>query len=248
MKPALRIVLPVLAGALMSVPWVAKAQGMWGYPPYPSNRPEFYLGASIGSSFFPDQTNNTASWFNSAYNAMAPQPPGNYIATGTSQDAGYFGAKGYVGSWITPNVGVEVGYTYLGQIGWSSFSSNATGSFAVANSGIITPRAWYESVLLGVNSMGVRVYLKGGAYQASTNIENNGLNLNTGVPGNASQSVTNNGALAGIGISTTYYHTMVRLEVEDYVNVGVSSMPTTSQIPPWRGSIVLLSAGVGYVF
>ena len=215
---------------------------LWGY------RPEFFLGGSIGSSFYPDQRSATANWLNNTYTATTPLSPGDFITTFARQDWADFAAKLYGGTWITPNVGIEAGFASLGRIGWSTFSTNTTGSFAVTNSGRVAPHAWYESLLVGLDSFGIRYFLKGGAYEASTDLESSGFNLNTGAVNGASETVHNSGGLVGLGIYTAYYHTALRIEVEDFINVGQSSVPLTSQIPPWRGSILVISAGAAYRF
>jgi hypothetical protein len=248
MKPVPRFVPHLLAAALVCCPWAANAQGYSDYFPSGSYRSQFYLGGAIGASFYPDQTGATAGWFDNAYTATTSLSSGDFITTLSGQDATAFGAKVYGGAWITPHVALEAGWASLGRIGWATYSSNTTGSFSVNNSGNVAPHAWYEAVLLGTDWYGIRYFVKGGAYEASTDLEAFGFNDNTGAAFGGSQTFHNTGGLAGLGIHVGRGHVAMRLEVEDFINVGPGSMPVTSAIPPWHGSIVLLSAGVAYLF
>ncbi len=243
-----RIALCVLTLALSGAPSLATAQAAGPYSSYYGYRPQYFVGGSIGTSIFPDETGTTAGWLNSTYTAATPLAPGDYIATAATQDYADFGAKAYAGAWITPNVGFEVGFASLGRIGWSAFSTNSTGSFAVGISGTVAPHAWYESLLFGVDTLGFRVFVKAGAYQASTDLEAGSFNYATGFASGGSEAVHNSGALAGLGMVSFFGRTAIRMEVEDYINVGDSSMPPTSPIPPWRGNIVLITIGAAYLF
>lgn len=248
MKRALRIMVRVFAAALVCSPWHARAQGDSPYYTSEDNRPKFLLGGSMGASAFSYQRAATAGWLTSAYTATTPLGLGDYISTFAGQDRVAFGAKLYAGTWVTSNVGFEAGFASLGRIGWAAYSANTTGSFFVRDSGTVAPHAWYESVLLGFDRYGMRYFVKAGAYEASTDLEVGSFNGNTGAVYSESEAVHNTGALVGLGIYTAYGHTALRLEVEDFMRVGQSSMPLTSQMPPWRGSIVLVSAGVAYLF
>jgi hypothetical protein len=181
------------------------------------------------------------------YTAMTSLNSGDYSASITRQDQGAFAAKIYGGAWITPNLGIEAGWASLGSVGWSGYSTNLSGSFSVGSSGTVVPHAWYESFLVGFDRYGMRCFAKGGLYEASTNLQASSFNYNTGAGYGPSQSVHNANGLVGLGIHSGFGHTAVRLELEDFINVGASSSPRP-QIPPWRGNIVLLSAGVAYLF
>jgi len=246
MKRNLALAARVLSAVLVLCPWAAQAQFFGNYY-YPSYGPQFLLGASIGASIWPDEVGSTAGWLNGAYASAASSTPANPLVTFGRQDQTEFGAKAYGDAWITPNVGLEAGFTWLGRIGWRAYSTNATGSFAVDSSGTVMPHAWYEAVQLGLDSYGVRYFIKGGAYEASTELGGNNYNFNTGAGSGASATVHNTGGLVGVGFFTEYGHTSLRFEVEDYINLGTSSSPA-AQIPPWRGSVVLISAGVAYLF
>lgn len=246
MKPNLALAARLLATVLALSTCSAWAQIVGDYY-HPSYSPQFLLGVSIGASVSSDESGSTADWLNSSYASAASSTPTNPLVTFARQDQTVFGAKAYGDAWITPNVGLEAGFTWLGRIGWHAYSTNATTSFAVDSSGTVTPHAWYEAVLLGLDSYGVRYFVKGGAYEASTDLEGNNYNLNTGAGSGVSASVRNSGGLVGIGFFTEYGHTSLRFEVEDYINLGTSSSPA-AQVPPWRGSVVLISAGVAYLF
>jgi len=248
MKSAWRIVSRVFACALVCCPWAVSAQGDGPSLPLEGGRATFLLGGSMGASAFSYQRAATAGWLTSAYTVTTPLAPGDSISTFAGQDRVAFGAKLYAGTWITSNLGFEGGLASLGRIGWSAYSTNTTGSFFARNAGTVAPHAWYESLLLGFESHGMRYFIKAGAYEASTDLEVGSFNDTTGAANSVSEAVHNNGALAGVGIYTAYGHTGLRLEVEDYMRVGQSSMPLTSPMPPWRGSVVLVSAGVAYVF
>jgi len=246
-KPGQTVALGVLAAVLICIPWAARAQSD-GYLSSPVKyRLQYYLGASLGAALYPDQSGATAGGLDSMYTAMTPLGPGDFIASAVAQDQGALGAKIYGGAWITPNVAVEAGWVSLGSIGWSGFSANTTGSFATGSSGSVVPHAWYESVLVGFDSYGLRFFAKGGLYEASTNLQASSFNFNTGAGYGPSQTVRNTNGLVGLGIHTSYGQTAMRLEIEDFINVGASSSPEPL-IPPWRGSVLLITAGVAYLF
>jgi hypothetical protein len=248
MSSTSRIVLRLLAAALLGLPWVAHAQDARSYFSGANYRLQFYLGGSLGGSIFDDRRGATAGWFDGSYDATTPLASGDYVGTFSRQDQGGFGAKVYGGAWITPNVGVELGFASLGRIDWSTYSQNTTGSFSVGNSGTVAPHTWYEAVLLGFDNNGIRYFVKGGAYEASTNLFAGGFNFNNGAALGGSQTVHNTGGLAGLGIYSGFGHTALRLELEDFIDVGSSSMPVSSGVPPWRGNVLLISAGVAYLF
>jgi hypothetical protein len=237
-----------LAIALAGMPWAASAQSSGLFAWNGNYHSQLYLGGSIGASIYSDQRDSTAGFYNASYAASTPLASGDYIATFSHQETSAFGGKVYGGAWITPNIGIEAGWASLGWVRWNAFSTNTSGSFAVGAYGSVAPHAWYESVLFGVDSYGLRYFLKAGAYEASTDLEANSYNLNTGSSYGPSQAVHNTGALVGLGIHSGYHHIAYRLEVEEFINVGQASMPLGSNIPPWRGNIVLLSAGVAYLF
>ena len=233
------------AAALVFAAWDAHAQGAPWYG-YAYVRPQFYLGGSIGASVFADSSGTTAAWLNSAYTSSTTLAPGDFIASAGSQDSTAFGAKIYGGAWITPNVGLELGYTYLGSINWTVNSMNTTGSFNVTDTGTVEPWALYEALMLGGNSGGMRIYGKLGAYQAFSDFEATSFDNNTGGSFGASQTVHNSGAVLGLGVTAPFgYRGAWRLEAEDYLNVGETS---SNQIPPWRGNVFLLSAGYTFLF
>jgi len=247
MKPAQYAALRVLAAALICFPWVAKAQSNGYWSSAGNYHLQYYLGGSIGAALYPDRTGSTAGGLDSMYTAMTSLNSGDYITSVTRQDEGAFGAKIYAGAWITPNVGLEAGWATLGNIGWSGFSANTTGSFSASSSGTVAPHAWYEAVLVGFDNYGMRFFAKGGLYEASTNLQASSFNYSNGAAYGPSQSVHNTNGLVGLGIHAGTGHTAVRLELEDFINVGASSSPGP-QIPPWRGSVLLISAGVAYLF
>jgi hypothetical protein len=246
MQSTARILLRLWAAALVVSPWAARAQSMY-YTPPPSG-PQFYLGGSIGASVFSDQRGQLSGGLDAINSATAALGAGDAYYTYVHQEQSDFGAKVYGGAWITPNVGVEAGYTYLGRIRWSAFTTDLNGYAAVAGQGEVQPHAWYEAVLLGVKNYGVRYFVKGGAYEAATDQQAGSFSLNTGAAYGPSTTSHNAGGLAGVGLSSTYGHFAYRLEVEDYIDVGPGSLPPSGQIPAWRGSVVLVSAGVAYMF
>lgn len=233
---AVALLSTAMGAKAQSAPWVA-----YGYA-----RPQFFLGGSIGASFFADSSGTTTGWLNSAYTSSTPLASGDYIVSAGSQDSTSFGAKVYGGAWITRNIGLELGYTYLGSINWRVDSVNTTGSFNVSDWGTVEPWALYEALLLAGNSGGIRFYGKLGAYEANSNFEATSLDNNSGGSFGASQTIHNSGALLGLGLTAPAgYGGAWRIEVEDYLNVGETS---STQIPPWRGNIVLLSAGYTFLF
>ena len=229
---------------LLLAPLAAMAQGY--YNPYDYSRPRPFFGGSIGASVFSDNSNAIAGWLNQAYVSTTPLAPGDFIVSSGSQDHVGFGAKLYGGAWITPNVGFEVGVATLGSARWSVYSTNSTGSFSVSDSGTVEPYVLYESLLIGVDSGNARFFGKIGAYQASTDLNASSVDNNSGGFFNASQTVYNNGAMFGVGMTSLYGpFSALRVEVEDFVNVGDNA---TTTIPPWKGSIVLLSVGYSFLF
>ncbi len=244
MNPLQRVARHLAVCALACAPLAALAQGY--YNPYDYSRPRPFFGGSIGASVFSDNSSATAGWLNGAYAANTPLAPGDFIVSSGSQDHAGFGAKLFGGAWITPNIGFELGIASLGSARWSVYSTNSTGSFSVSDSGTVEPYAIYESLLLGVDSGNARFFGKVGAYQAWTDLNADSIDNNSGGYFNASQTVHNTGALFGVGMTTLYGpFSALRVEVEDYVNVGDSS---TTTIPPWRGSIVLVSIGYTFLF
>jgi len=244
MKPV-RLLRLLVLGACSLLPWLAHAQ----YNPYSvpiDSRSQFYLGASVGSSLPGDYSGRLSDWLSGAYNATTTLAPGDYIATSTSQDRTAFGGRLFGGLWVTPNFGLEAGYTGLGHIHWSARSLDTTGSFDVTDSGSVRPHAWYEAVLIATNRNGLRWFGKVGAYQASTTLEVSSLDNLSGASFGVSESIRNSGTLVGLGVSTPLGgHAALRMEAEDYLGVGRSDTP---DIPPWHGNIVLLSVGYVQVF
>lgn len=229
---------------LLLAPLGAMAQGY--YNPYDYSRPRPFFGGSIGASVLSDNSSATAGWLNSAYNATTPLAAGDFIVSSGSQDHVGFGAKLYGGAWITPNLGFEIGVATLGSARWSVYSTNTTGSFSVSDSGTVEPYVLYESLLVGVDSGNARFFGKVGAYQASTDLNASSVDNNTGGYFNASETVHNTGAMFGLGMTTLYGpFSALRVEVEDFLNVGDNS---TTTIPPWKGSIVLVSVGYSFLF
>lgn len=247
MKPILRVAPCLLVAALACVPWAARAQSAWASTS-DAYRLQFYVGGSVGATVFADRRGETAGWLESRYASTTSLSPGDYIVTFSRQDGGDIGGKIYAGAWITPNIAAEVGWATLGRINWSAYSTNSTGSFSTGDSGSVAPHAWYEAVLLGLDAYGVRYFVKGGAYEASTDMQASSFNYSNGAAYGPSTSVHNTGGLVGVGIHTGYHHTAFRLEVEDFLNVGTANMPLTQSMPPWRGSVWLISAGVAYMF
>jgi len=232
----------VLICALAFAPLTVLAQE-YGYPGY--RGPQYFVGGSIGVSVFADNSNSIAGWLNSAYSSTTALAPGDFISSSGSQDRSSLGARVYGGAWFTPNVGVEVGFASLGSVGWSVDSINTTGSFSVSDSGTADAYAFYEAMLLGFDNAGVRYFGKLGVYEAWTDLNATSFDNNSGGSFSASQTVHNTGAVLGLGLTTLYGpFNGLRLEVEDYLNVGQSS---TTQIPPWRGNIVMLSAGYTFL-
>jgi len=246
MQSATSILLRLSAAALIASPLAASAQSMMYYTPVAS--PQFYLGASLGGSVFSDQRDQLRGGLDSINGATTPLGTGDAYYSYAHQEESDIGGKLYGGAWITPNVGVEAGYAYLGRIRWSAFTSDVNGNVGVASQGSVQPHAWYGALLLGIHNYGVRYFIKGGAYEATTDQQAGSINLGTGAAYGPSTSSHNAGGLAGIGLSSGYGHLGFRLEVEDFINVGPGSLPGSVQIPPWRGSIVLISAGVAYLF
>jgi len=243
MKSIRRRVRHLLPCALLLAPLTVLAQdyGYYGY-----GGPQFFIGGSIGASIFADNSNAIAGWLNSAYTSTTTLAAGDSIASSGSQDRTSFGARIYGGAWFTPNLGVEVGFASLGSVGWSVDSNNTTGSFSVNDSGTANAYAFYEALLLGFDNAGVRYFGKAGVYEAWTDLYASSYDNNSGGSFSASQTVHNSGAVLGLGITTLYGPLSgLRLEVEDYLNVGQSN---TTQIPPWRGNVVLLSAGYTFLF
>jgi len=219
----------------------AQDYGYYGYW-----RPQYFIGGSIGASIFPQNSNVTAGWLNSVYASTTALAPGDYISSSGSQDRTSLGARIYGGAWFTPNVGVEIGIASLGSVGWSVDSNSASGSFSVSDSGSADPYAFYQALLLGFDNAGVRYFGKAGVYEAWTDLNASSVDNNSGGSFSASQTVHNSGAVLGLGITTMYApNGALRLELEDFLNVGQSN---TTQIPPWRGNIVLLSAGYTFLF
>jgi len=243
MRSMHRRVRDLLLYALAFSPLTVLAQD---YSYYGYRGPQFFIGGSIGASIFADNSNSTANWLNSAYASTTTLAAGDYISSSGSQDRTSFGASIYGGAWFTPNVGVEVGFASLGSVGWSVDSNNTTGSFSVSDSGTADAHAFYEALLLGFDSAGVRYFGKAGVYEAWMDLNASSFDNNSGGSFDVSQTVHNSGAVLGLGITTMYGPSgALRLEVEDYLNVGQSN---TTQIPPWRGNIVLLSAGYTFLF
>jgi len=216
------------------------------YVDYGYRGPQYFVGGSIGASIFADNSNSIAGWLNSAYASTTTLSPGDYIASSGSQDRTSLGARLYGGAWFTPNIGLELGLASLGSVGWSVDSNNTAGSFSVSDSGTADAYAFYEALLLGFDNAGLRYFGKAGAYEAWTNLYASSFDNISGGSFSASQTVHNTGAVLGLGITTQYGSLSgLRLEVEDYLNVGQSN---TTQIPPWRGNVVLLSAGYTFLF
>jgi len=219
----------------------AQDEGYYGY-----RGPQFFAGGSIGASIFADNSGTTAAWLNTAYSTTTPLAPGDYIASAGSQDRTSFGARLYGGAWFTQNIGFEVGVASLGSVGWSVDSNNTTGSFSVSDSGTANVYALYQALLLGFDNAGVRYFGKAGVYEAWTDLNASSFDNNSGGSFSASQTLQNTGAVVGLGITTPFgRQSALRLEVEDYINVGQSN---TTQIPPWRDNIVLLTAGYTFLF
>jgi hypothetical protein len=239
-----RILLASAGFALLGASAGVQAQS---YAPWTAvAAPRLYLGGSIGAANYADATSTTAGWLNSYYTNNVGLSPGDYITSGARQDSSSFGGKVYGGAWITPFLGVEVGYAWLGSIGWDVDSVNTTGSFAVHDRGTVRPSLWYEALLLGVDNGGFKIYGKAGAYQAQTHVDASDYDYNSGAFFSASDNLRNSGALLGVGVSApTYLRGAWRLELEDYLNVGQSN---TSTVPPWRGNVLLLSAGYSFLF
>lgn len=243
MKSIARLTLAALAAASLGASGAAQAQ-RYSFEAYPS--PHFYLGGSVGAANYGDNTGTTAGWLANAYTSSTNLAAGDYITSVGSQDSSSFGGKVYGGAWFTPYLGVELGYVSLGSIHYSVDSFNSTGSFSVNDSGHVRPSLWYESVLLGVDYGGLKAYGKAGAYQASLDISDNTFDLVGGGYYPYSDTLHNTGAVLGLGLqSQTGYHGAWRLELEDYLNVGPS---TSNTVPPWRGNILLLSAGYSFLF
>lgn len=233
-----------LAGLLAFSPLAARAQAMSLYGGYPVR---FYLGASAGGSVFDDHSDRSAAWLNTLYNSTTTLAPGDFISSYGWQHTGDVGAKLYAGAWLTPNVGIEGGYAWLGSVRWHVDSFNTTGSFSVMDTGKVRPAAWYEALLLGFDAGGIRYYAKGGAYEASTHITDYAFDDYTGALFFAGEEkVHNTGALVGLGLTSEIWpHNAWRLEVEDFLNAGSN---LTSQVPPWKGNILLFTVGYTYVF
>jgi hypothetical protein len=234
----------LLAAALATLSHSAMAQRYGYYDDY--SGPQFFVGGSIGPSFFSDQSGNTASWLNSNYVSTTSLSAGDYIVSYGNQDHTELGGKVYGGAWFTPNVGAEIGYASLGRVRWWVNSNNSTGAFSVSDTGTVEPWALYESLLAGFNSYGIKYFAKAGAYEASTRLRASDFDNNSFSSFRVAQTVDNTGPMFGLGLSTPFgRHSALRVEVEDFVNVGDSS---TTNLPPWRGNIVLLTAGYSYVF
>jgi len=243
MKSVHRRLRHLLLCALAFSPLTVPAQE-YGDPDF--RGPRYFVGGSIGVSVFADNGNSIAGWLNSAYSSTTMLATGDYISSSGSQDRSSVGARAYGGAWFTPNIGIEVGFASLGSVGWSVDSSNTTGSFSVSDAGTADAYALYEAVLLGFDNAGVRYFGKLGVYEAWTDLNASSFDNNSGGGFSASQTVYNTGAVLGLGVTTMHGpFSGLRLEVEDYLNVGQSN---TAQVPPWRGNIVMLSAGYTFVF
>ena len=243
MKSIQRRTRQLLLCALAFSPLTVLAQdyGYYGY-----RGPQFFFGGSIGASIFADNSNSIAGWLNNAYTSTTPLTAGDYISSVGSQDRSSFAGRAYGGAWFTPNIGVEVGFSSLGSVGWTVDSNNTTGSFSITDSGTADAYAFYEALLLGFDNAGLRYFGKAGVYEAWTDLNATSFDNNSGGSFSVSQTVHNSGAVLGLGVTTMRGPLgVLRLEVEDYLNVGQSN---TTQIPPWRGNIVLLSAGYTFMF
>lgn len=235
----------ILFASALLLPIGAMAQ-VYGYRPYYGGGPQLFVGASLGPTLYSDQSGMTAGWLNSTYNSSTTLAPGDFITSSGSQDRSDFGGKVYAGAWFTPNLGVEVGFASLGQIRWSVYSTNTTGSFSVNDSGHVDPYATYQSLLLGFDAYGVKYFGKLGVYEAQTYLRGNSYDNNSGGYFSVSENASNTGAMFGLGIQVPIGRRLqARLEAEDFVNVGETN---SSQLPPWRGNVLLLSGGVSFLF
>lgn len=195
---------------------------------------EFYAGASIGTSYYADYTGSLASIVSTA---VARANPGVAITALATQKTTDVGAKVFGGGWFNDNFGAEVGYAYLGQTTGTVTTSGVATIWSVTQKNY----AGYLDAMIGTKlDNKSRVYLKVGAYSASTNASA----AVTGPGGSASAigNSNNTGLHYGVGFDYPVSEKMnFRVEAEGFNKVGNSS--TTGQ-----GSIGLFSVGLAFKF
>jgi hypothetical protein len=85
-----------------------------------------------------------------------------------------------------------------------------------------------------------------GAYQAWSDFNASSFNNNNGGSFGASETFRNTGAMLGLGLmAPAGWRGAWRIELEDYLNVGQDN---TTDIPPWRGNVLQLTAGYSFLF
>jgi OOP family OmpA-OmpF porin len=194
---------------------------------------ESFVGVSLGAASYPDfVTSDTTS----VVNAVAAANPGTPIFGVGVQDKSGSGTKLFGGTWISDNLGAEVGYVDFGK---PSETITTTG-VATTWKASVTASAFYGALLGGgkVND-GTRIFGKLGLYSSSAT-----FTVSVVGPGGTagiSQSVSNTGTMLGIGSSFQITQNIgLRLEYESYGKVKINDYS--------EADIGLLSVGLAYMF
>lgn len=194
---------------------------------------ESFVGVSVGSASYPDfVTSDTTS----VVNAVAAANPGITIVGNGVQDKSGSGTKLFGGTWISDNLGAEVGYVDFGKPTETITTTGVTTTWKAS----VTASAFYGALLGGVKvGDGTRIFGKLGLYSSSATFK--GSVVGPGGTAGISQSVSNTGTMLGIGSSFQITKDIgLRLEYESYGKVKINDYS--------EADIGMLSVGLAYTF